>query len=67
MNMLKIIPPAALLAAPTLASAHGGLHEHGLLEGLTHLLSSPYHLAGIAAALAVVWFAVRLFKNRSEN
>ncbi len=67
MNMMKTIPPTALLTAPTLAAAHGGMHEHGLFAGLSHLLSSPYHLAGIGAALAVVWFAVRMLKKNSES
>jgi hypothetical protein len=59
----------AALATPMTAMAHGGMHEFGhMLEGLQHLLSSPYHLLGIGAAgVAIALIVARTRKAKARQ
>ncbi len=59
----------AALMTPVTAMAHGGMHEFAhMLEGLQHLLNSPYHLVGIGAAgVAVALVVLRTRKAKARQ
>jgi len=60
---------AAMLLFPLLAEAHPGPGPHGLVDGTTHLLTSPDHLVellafGIGGSAIAAIAAVILIRRR---
>ena len=55
-KLTKFLMLIAISAISTGANAHAGHHEHSFFNAIQHMLTSPFHLLGIAAAVGVgVW------------